>query len=75
MASQVDGPEPDGVPRSGRLRAGMRNAGTALRASLYGDEAPLRWGAAPDSGWRRYVVRLTPVLAALLALFAAGESP
>ena len=74
MASQVDSPEADGV-QGGWLREGLRNAGAAMRQSLYANEPLLRWGAAPDGGWRRNVVRLMPVLAAVLALFAVAHRP
>jgi signal transduction histidine kinase len=79
VSTLVDGPEggatPDSAPDDGRLRAGTRAAGAALRDTLYGNEEPLRWGAAPDSGWRMHVVRLMPVLAALLAWVAVAGRP
>jgi signal transduction histidine kinase len=75
VTSQVDDPEVGEAPDAGRLRATAQAAGAALRATLYGNESPLRWGAAPDSGWRMHVVRLMPVLAALLAWVAVASRP
>ena len=69
MSIQVEGPEAGAAPDTGRLRAGVRAAGAALRETLYGNEPPLRWGGAPDTGWRMHAVRLMPVLA-LAALLA-----
>ncbi len=75
MTSEVDDPQLGDATDTGRVRAAVQAAGDALRDAVYRNEPPLRWGAAPDNGWRMHVVRLMPVLAALLAWVAVAGRP